>query len=117
MQQLREWFSLEHCSKSAAQFDFEKLKWINNHYLRLLAGQELAEMVAPRVREEGFSVANGPQLAAVCELLKDRAQTLNELAESVAMFYMDPRCICGFSGAAQPAGARGSDRAAGQPAR
>ena len=90
MQQLQEWFSLEHCSKSAAQFDFEKLKWINNHYLRLLAGQELAQMVAPRVREEGFSVANGPQLAAVCELLKDRAQTLNELAESVAMFYMDP---------------------------
>jgi len=90
MQQLQEWFSLEHCSKSAAQFDFEKLKWINNHYLRLLSGQELAEKVAPRVREEGFSVANGPQLAAVCELLKDRAQTLNELAESVAMFYMDP---------------------------
>ena len=90
MQQLQEWFSLEHCSKSAAQFDFEKLRWINNHYLRLLSGQELAEKVAPRVREEGFSVANGPQLAAVCELLKDRAQTLNELAESVAMFYMDP---------------------------
>jgi glutamyl-tRNA synthetase len=90
MQQLQAWFSLEHCSKSAAQFDFEKLKWINNHYLRLLAGQELAEMVAPRVQEEGFSVANGPPLAAVCELLKDRAQTLNELAESIAMFYMDP---------------------------
>jgi len=69
MQQLQEWFSLEHCSKSAAQFDFEKLRWINNHYLRLLSGQELAEKVAPRVREEGFSVANGPQLAAVCELL------------------------------------------------
>ena len=90
MQQLQEWFSLEHCSKSAAQFDFEKLKWVNNHYLRLLAGQELAQMVAPRVREEGFSVANGPPLAAVCELLKDRAQTLNELAESVVMFYMVP---------------------------
>jgi glutamyl-tRNA synthetase len=90
MQQLQEWFSLEHCSKSAAQFDFEKLKWINNHYLRQLTAQELAPMVAPRVREEGFSVAKGPELAAVCELLKDRAQTLNELAESIAMFYMDP---------------------------
>ena len=90
MQQLQEWFSLEHCSKSAAQFDFEKLKWINNHYLRQLTAQELAQMVAPRVREEGFSVAQGPELAAVCELLKDRAQTLNELAESIAMFYMDP---------------------------
>ena len=90
MQQLKEWFSLEHCSRSAAQFDFEKLKWINNHYLRQLTAQELAPMVAPRVREEGFSVAKGPELAAVCELLKDRAQTLNELAESIAMFYMDP---------------------------
>ena len=90
MQQLQEWFSLEHCSRSAAQFDFEKLKWINNHYLRQLTAQELAPMVAPRVREEGFSVAKGPELAAVCELLKDRAQTLNELAESIAMFYMDP---------------------------
>ena len=90
MQQLQEWFSLEHCSRSAAQFDFEKLKWINNHYLRQLTAQELAPVVAPRVREEGFSVVKGPELAAVCELLKDRAQTLNELAESIAMFYMDP---------------------------
>ena len=90
MQQLQEWFSLEHCSRSAAQFDFEKLKWINNHYLRQLTAQELAPMVAPRVREEGLSFAKGPELAAVCELLKDSAQTLNELAESIAMFYMDP---------------------------
>ena len=35
-------------------------------------------------------MANGPALAEVCELLKDRANTLNELAEEVTMFYVEP---------------------------
>jgi glutamyl-tRNA synthetase len=90
LDQFQQWFTLEHCSKSAAQFDFEKLKWLNNHYLRQIAGADLAQRIASRVREEGFSLSRGPALADVCELLKDRANTLNELAEEVAMFYIEP---------------------------
>jgi glutamyl-tRNA synthetase len=90
MDQLREWFTLDHCSKSAAQFDFEKLKWLNNHYLRQKSGEELAKRIASRVREEGLSLSMGPSLASVCDLLKDRAHTLNDLAEEVAMFYITP---------------------------
>ncbi len=90
LDQLIEWFTLEHCSKSAAQFDFEKLKWLNNHYLRQKSGDELAKRIAGRVKEEGFSLQNGPALADVCELLKDRANTLNDLAEEVSMFYIEP---------------------------
>ena len=90
LDQLIEWFTLEHCSKSAAQFDFEKLKWLNNHYLRQKSGQDLAKRIAGRVKEEGFSLQNGPALADVCELLKDRANTLNDLAEEVSMFYLEP---------------------------
>lgn len=90
MGQFCEWFSLEHCSKSAAQFDFEKLKWLNNHYLRNKPGSELAARIVNRVKEEGLSIVNGPPLPLVCDLLKDRANTLNELAESVTMFYREP---------------------------
>jgi len=90
MDQFREWFTLDHCSKSAAQFDFEKLKWLNNHYLRQKSGEELAKRIAARVREEGFLLSMGPSLASVCDLLKDRAHTLNDLAEEVAMFYITP---------------------------
>ncbi|MEY3993626.1 MAG: hypothetical protein RLZZ113_731, partial [Pseudomonadota bacterium] len=108
LDQLKTWFTLEHCSKSAAQFDFEKLKWLNNHYLRQKSGAELALRIQERVREEGFSLDKGPALAEVCELeegfsldkgpalaevcelLKDRANTLNELAEEVTMFYVEP---------------------------
>jgi glutamyl-tRNA synthetase len=90
LKQLTEWFTLEHCSKSAAQFDFEKLKWLNNHYLRQLSGDALAIRIAERIQAEGLNLESGPSLAQVCELLKDRASTLNELAEEAAMFYAEP---------------------------
>ncbi len=90
MQEFQQWFTLESCSKSAAQFDFEKLKWLNNLYLRKIPGDELSRLIKPRVKEEGFSLNDGPPLDEVCELLKDRAQTLNQLAEEVSMFYVKP---------------------------
>lgn len=89
MDQFIDWFGLDHCSKSAAQFDFEKLKWLNNHYLRQLSGEQLARRVTLRMKEEGFVEGCGPDLAAVCELLKDRANTLEELAEAASMFYVE----------------------------
>ena len=89
MDQLIEWFTLENCSKSAAQFDFEKLKWLNNQYLRQRDGVELAQWVGARLSAQGMNVETGPNLASVCDLLKDRANTLIELAQSAHMFYED----------------------------
>ena len=91
MAQFTEWFSLDHCSKSAAQFDFDKLKWLNNHYLRARAGADLAVLSAPRMRAEGFAPGVGPALDQVCELLKDRAATLADLAEEASVFYLEPQ--------------------------
>ncbi|CAM8635323.1 GlnS Glutamyl- and glutaminyl-tRNA synthetases [Burkholderiales bacterium] len=89
MDQLIEWFTLESCSKSAAQFDFEKLKWLNNQYLRQRDGVELAQWVGARLSAQGMDVEAGPNLTSVCDLLKDRANTLIELAQSAHMFYED----------------------------
>ncbi len=89
MDQFTHWFALENCSKSAAQFDFEKLKWLNNHYLRQTSGAALAQKVAPRLTAELGSLPFVPRLDAVCDLLKDRAHTLVELAEASAMFFGD----------------------------
>ena len=91
MAQFTEWFSLDHCSKSAAQFDFDKLKWLNNHYLRARSGADLAVLIAPRMGAEGFAPGVGPALDQVCELLKDRAATLADLAEEASVFYLEPQ--------------------------
>lgn len=34
MDQFCEWFDFDHLSSSAAQFNTEKLNWLNNHYIR-----------------------------------------------------------------------------------
>jgi glutamyl-tRNA synthetase len=87
MDQFVGWFGLENCSKSAAQFDFEKLKWLNNLYLRKLPGDRLAQKVTPRLVAELGVLPDLPSIDRVCDLLKDRANTLVDLAEASAMFY------------------------------
>jgi len=87
--QLVEWFDLAHVSRSPAQFNGEKLAWLNQQYLKAAAPERLAELVQPRIAADGGNVADGPPLVAVVKLLQERAQTLNELAERAMMFYGD----------------------------
>jgi len=87
--QLLEWFDLAHVSHSAAQFDPAKLRWMNHQYLKSADNGVLAALLAPRIEQEGGKLADGPPLAAVIALLKDRAETLNTLAESAMMFYRE----------------------------
>src|SRR5690606_14642016 len=89
--QFVEWFDGSHISRSPSRFDFDKLRWLNAHYLKAKADDDLALLVRPRLEAVGVSVAsNAADLAVVCGLLKERAQTLNELAGQARMFYVDP---------------------------
>ncbi len=88
-QQFIDWFDLDHLGSSPAQFNEDKLRWVNAHYLRALPGGELAKQVAPHLQALGVDAAAQPaiDLAAVCALLRDRAHTLVELAAQAAMFF------------------------------
>ena len=88
--QLVQWFDLDHLGRSAAQFDGEKLKWLNAQYLRAMPAAELAAQLRPFVQRAGL-VEHGVDLAAAAELLRERASTLAELAELCAMFYAPPQ--------------------------
>jgi glutamyl-tRNA synthetase len=88
MAQFVEWFDLGHISRSPARFDAEKLSWLNQHYLKESSGTILAPLIAPRLRARECVVAdNDPQLAAIAELLKSRATTLENLADSAVYFF------------------------------
>jgi glutamyl-tRNA synthetase len=91
VQQLVEWFDLEHISRSPAQFNPEKLRWLNQHYLKHSADGELAALVAPRIEREGGRLAGGPPLEAAVALLKERSETLDVLAQQSMMFYGEAR--------------------------
>ncbi len=87
VEQFLQWFDLAHISRSAAQFNPEKLRWLNHQYLRQRPDADLAELVAPRIERAGGNLAAGPELPAVVALLKERSETLAVLAGEAMMFY------------------------------
>ncbi|WP_144112568.1 glutamate--tRNA ligase [Paraburkholderia sp. BCC1886] len=92
-EQFVEWFDLDHLGKSPAQYDHDKLKWLNAHYIKEADNARLAELTRPFFAEAGIEAAaieQGADLVAVVGLLKDRASTVKEIADNAAMFYRTP---------------------------
>jgi glutamyl-tRNA synthetase len=87
MRQFVEWFDLAHVSRSPAQFNPEKLAWLNQQYMKGAPDARLAELVEPLLRSRGAQPAGGPPLERVIALLKDRAATLEQLADEAMLFY------------------------------
>lgn len=86
-EQFIEWFDLEHLGKSPAQYNPEKLAWLNNHYIKQADNVRLAGLVKPFIEALGGKVDGGPVLADVIALVKDRANTLREVAQTALLFY------------------------------
>ncbi|MGH6623966.1 MAG: glutamate--tRNA ligase, partial [Burkholderiaceae bacterium] len=82
-----EWFDLKHVNRAPAQFNMDKLLWLNGEYIKEAGDERLAKLVVPRVEARGGQLAGGPELERVVALYKDRAKTLNELADSAVLFY------------------------------
>ncbi|SAL80323.1 glutamyl-tRNA synthetase [Caballeronia peredens] len=92
-EQFVEWFDLEHLGKSPAQYDHDKLNWLNAHYIKEADNNRLAELTRPFLLEAGIAAATldgGAPLDQVIALLKDRASTVKEIADNAAMFYREP---------------------------
>jgi glutamyl-tRNA synthetase len=89
-QQFAEWFDLDHITPSAAQFNTEKLNWLNAHYIKQTDNVYLVKDITKRLDKLGVTVSEQPALSAVLDLYKERANTLNELAASIVYFYQHP---------------------------
>ena len=88
-QQFVEWFDLDHITASAAQFNTEKLLWLNQHYMKQMPVAELAAKIRSRLAARGIATDNGPDLEKAVALYVDRSNTLNVLADAVEVFYID----------------------------
>jgi glutamyl-tRNA synthetase len=85
-EQLVQWFDLAHVNRAPAQFNIDKLLWLNGEYMKHADDARLADLVRPRIEQRGGRV-EGAALTAVVALLKQRARTLNELADEAMLFY------------------------------
>jgi glutamyl-tRNA synthetase len=86
-EQLVEWFDLSAISRSPAKFNPEKLHWINQQYLKKTGHTRLAELTIPFLAKDNCDISGGPDLALVVDLLKERVNTIEELADAAVYFY------------------------------
>ncbi|UJP04500.1 MAG: glutamate--tRNA ligase [Nitrosomonas sp.] len=86
-EQLVEWFDLAAISRSPAKFNPEKLLWLNQQYLKTADNTRLAALTSPLLTQDDCSIDDGPDLRSVIELLKERANTVEELADAAVYFY------------------------------
>jgi glutamyl-tRNA synthetase len=85
-EQLVQWFDLAHVNRAPAQYNIDKLLWLNGEYMKEADDARLADLVRPRIEQRGGRI-EGAALTAVVALLKPRARTLNELADEAMLFY------------------------------
>jgi glutamyl-tRNA synthetase len=95
MTQFCEWFDLDHITPSAAQFNTEKLNWLNAHYIKEMDVNLLAEDISERLRAANIetnsqAAAGQPSLISVLNLYRERANNLNQLAKDIGYFYVPP---------------------------
>ena len=90
MQQFCEWFDLDHITPSAAQFNTEKLNWLNAHYIKSMDLDLLAEDILARLGSNIHAGSGVPDLISVLNLYRERANNLNQLAKDITFFYQSP---------------------------
>jgi len=90
-EQLVQWFDGQHLSKSPAQWDAAKLSWVNAHYIKQTADATLAVLVAVHLKRRNIQVQVGVPLTRMCALFKDRCATTVELADWLAMYFVEVR--------------------------
>lgn len=78
-QELVAWFSLDGIGKAPARFDLDKLMHVNGHHLRLASDDLLFDEICKR-RPSAVDVES--EILRGLASLKERAQTLDQLAEN-----------------------------------
>ncbi|WP_287963462.1 glutamate--tRNA ligase [Alcanivorax sp.] len=89
VEEMIEYFALDAVNNAPSTFNPEKCLWVNQQHIQRSSGAHLARHLAPFIAERGYDPAQGPDLAAVAELLKERSKTLVEMADQARYFYQD----------------------------
>src|SRR3972149_4526397 len=80
-------FDVKDINKAAASFDPEKLLWLNRHYIKTLDPKIVATHLVPIMQELRINYQNGPTLEELVVALRERAETLVEMATKSRCFY------------------------------
>ena len=82
-----QWFDLDHITSSSAQFNTEKLDWLNSHYIKTLPLDRISEAITPYLKKLIHTTIDAQLLNASIEIHRERANHLTSLARDIAYIF------------------------------
>ena len=89
LDELVEAFDISRCSKAGAKFDFQKCIWFNHEYILHKTNEEIAELFAPIVANNGVEESLA-RVTEVVSMMKDRVNFVKELWPLCSFFFIAP---------------------------
>ena len=89
LEELVEAFDISKCSKSGAKFDYQKGIWFNHEYILRKSNEEIADLFAPIVANNGVDESM-ERIRTVVSLMKDRVSFVRELWDLCSFFFLPP---------------------------
>lgn len=86
-QELIDLFDVKDVNSKAARLDMAKLGWVNQHYLKTDEPASIAPQLVYQLQKLGVDVSAGPRAQDVVIALRERVQTLKEMAEKAVVWY------------------------------
>jgi len=74
-------FDIANVNRAASVFDYDKLLWLNQHYIKEADPGRLAAVLKQHLKQADLNTDDGPDLADVVVVQRERARTLVEMAE------------------------------------
>jgi glutamyl-tRNA synthetase len=94
--ELVERFSVERVGRSSSIFDERKLRWMNGRFMRELPLEGYERRLLDHLRlhasddATAFEAASSERRRAACEIVRDKAQTLDEIWPLVRFLFVEP---------------------------
>ena len=82
-----QWFDLDHITSSSAQFNTEKLDWLNSHYIKTLPLERIASAIETYLKEVVHSPIDPSLLIKAIDIHRERANHLTSLARDIAYIF------------------------------
>ena len=82
-------FDISRCSKAGAKFDFKKGIWFNHEYILMKSDDEIANLFAPIVANNGVEETLD-RVKQVVHMMKDRVNFVYELWPLCSFFFIAP---------------------------
>lgn len=89
LDELVEAFDLSRCSKAGAKFDYKKGIWFNHEYILRKSDEEIAQLFAPIVANNGVDESM-ERVTKVVSMMKDRVDFVKELWPLCSFFFIAP---------------------------